>query len=169
MLQGTPSAVSWGTKSQKDSGSAFLGTHSPFFWLSYYFLELPGGIEDIRHFIHPCKFVYFVCRESDACRGKWHIYIYIFIFTHCAKYPLLLTYFDEYHEIFNSTAGELYKMNLQSLGGKKSFWNAVNMSCERLEVHCSAQNAVSFKAPPLFDQCCPVKKITFSLEDKAAL
>lgn len=166
MLQGTPSAASWGTKSQKDSGSAFLGTHSPFFWLSYYFLELPGGIEDIRHFIHPCKFVYFVCRESDACRGKWHIYIYLYLHTAQNIHCYWLTSMNTMRYL-TPRQGSSTKWTCNPWGEKKSFWNAVNMSCERLEVHCSAQNAVSFKAPPLFDQCCPVKKITFSLEDKA--
>lgn len=34
---------------------------------------------------------------------------------HCTKYPSLLIYIVEYHGIFSSMAGELYKMNLQSL------------------------------------------------------
>lgn len=71
------------------------------------------------HIFHLCKFACCICREERAMpamaknphqptnQPKTPK-------THWAKCPLLLFYFIEYHGIFSSIAGELYKMNLQS-------------------------------------------------------
>lgn len=106
----------WGS-----TGNSSLGAHSPF--LAY--LLFPGitcQTETHEKSKIQSHFFHFACWSVVLAKRKewrlaWQLYIYMDIHTHahCTKYPSLLIYIVEYHGIFSSMAGELYKMNLQSL------------------------------------------------------